>query len=538
MMLGPNVSALLENVLDQVRGAWRYRRIALLVAWGIAVVAWIGIFLMPDTYQASARVFVDTKTALSEVTRGISMDSDVDTQIQRVRQALLGNPQLQKVAADTDLSAGAVTPSALQAVINNLRGSIDISGGISRDSPTAGVFVISYKNRSRDKSLQVVERLLNTFVEGTLGGKREGSAQAQQFLVTQIADLEHRLSAAEERLADFKKENVGLMPGAQGDYFSRLQAEMEGLTRAQAGLAVAERRRDELERQLRGEQPFVGTGQGGGQVPTAPAGAGSDTATRIRETQARLDELLLRFTDKHPDVISLRSTLKELQERQQSEIDAARRGDAGAAARIGLNSNPVFQSIQLQHNQAQVDIASIQADITDRQKKIASLRSLMNTAPEVEANFAKLNRDYDVTRAQYHALLERLERARLGEEAEATGIVRFEVIDPPSAAFAPIAPNRRMLIAAAMVFALGAGAAVAYLLHLLKPIFTSARQLSAVTGLPVLGVVSMTWIEKYRAVERRGVALYAGAAVALIMVGAVVLLMQRQILQLVRGLIA
>ena len=536
MELGPNVSALVDNLLEQLRGAWRFRRVALLIAWGVAIATWTAIFFMADTYQATARVFVDTKTALSEVTRGLSVDSDVDTQIQRVRQALLGGPQLLKVAEETDLGIGAVTPSAQQVVIDKLRNAIDISGSIGRDGTASGVFNISYKNSNRAKSLEVVEKLLNTFVEGALGGKREGSAQAQKFLLEQIADLERRLTAAEERLADFKRRNVGLMPGAQGDYFSRLQTEMDGLSKAQTSLGVAMKRRDEVQRQLRGEQPFV-TGSGSVQVPSAPGGMGSDMGTRIRETQARLDELLLRFTDKHPDVISMRATLKELQDRQQKEIDAAPRGDSGAAARTGLASNPVFQNIQVQFNQAQVEIATIQADIADRGRKMASLRSLLNTAPEVEANFAKLNRDYDVTRGQYQALLERLERSRLGGEAEATGSVSFEVIDPPTAAFAPIAPNRPMLIAAALIAALGTGGALAYLLHLLKPVFMSARHLSEATGLPVLGVVSMTWLEKYRASERRGIAVYAGAALALVIVGATLLLTQQTILQLVRGLV-
>ena len=537
MLLGPNVNVLVETLLDQVRGAWRFRRLAIIVAWAVATAAWTIIFLMPDTYQASARVFVDTRTMLKEITSGIGVDADVDTQIQRVRQALLGNPQLQKVAADTDLSVGAVTASQKQAVIDKLRNAIDISGSIGRDGTASGVFSISYKNESREKSLQVVERLMNTFVEGSLGGKREGAAQAQEFLTQQIADYERRLAAAEERLADFKKRNVGLMPGAQGDYFSRLQLEMEGLAKAQASLTAATRRRDELQRQLRGEQPFV-PGAPNASGGTMAGGVASDTATRIRETQTRLDELLLRFTDKYPDVIAMRATIKELEDRQRAEIEAARRGDSGAAARSGLNANPVFQSIQLQYNQVQVEIASIQADIGDRERKMTSLRSLMNTAPEVEASFAKLNRDYDVTRAQYQALLERLERARLGEEASATGTVSFEVIEPPTAAFVPVAPNRPLLIAATLLLSLAAGGAAAYLMHLLRPVFTSTRQLSAVTGLPVLGSISMTWLEKYRAVEHRGVVLYAGAAVALVVLGGVVLAMQRYISQFIHGLVA
>ncbi|HVW69860.1 MAG TPA: XrtA system polysaccharide chain length determinant [Steroidobacteraceae bacterium] len=525
--------AVLENILDQLRGAWRFRWVALGIAWVICVLAWIGIFLIPDTYQASARVFVDTRTTLSEVTRGLSVESNVDTQIQRVREAVLGAPQLERVAQEVGLLNKARTAQERELTLQKFHDQLSLTGGMTNQ--TAGVFVISYKNTDRVAALEVVKRLLNSFVEGTLGGKREGSEQAQKFLVDQISDYEARLGASEERLAKFKKENVGLMPGAQGDYFARLQKETDALQQSQTNLNVAVQRRDELQRQLHGEQPLLPAPLDATKTAAAPAALGGDTATRIRETQERLDELLLRFTDKHPDVIALRATLVELKKRQQEEVDAARKGDAVAAASTGLSANPVYQSIQLQSNQTDVEIAALRADVADHQKRIADLKTLVNTAPEVEAELARLNRDYDVTRAQYHSLLERLQRARLSEDADSTGNVRFEVIDPPSTGAGPIGPKRGVLIVVALVLSMGAGMAVAFLLHLLRPVFISARQLHNVTGLPVLGVVSATWLESYRAATKRRTFGYAVCAAMLVATAGVVFAMNGRISQAIHG---
>lgn len=124
------MQAVIEELLDHVRGAWRFRWIALAVSWSLCLLAWLVILLIPDTYQASARVFVDTKTALSQVTRGISVETDFDTQIQRVRQALLGGPQLQRVAEETGLLADAHTPEEKQLALDALRKRIDIAGGL------------------------------------------------------------------------------------------------------------------------------------------------------------------------------------------------------------------------------------------------------------------------------------------------------------------------------------------------------------------------------------------------------------------------
>ena len=524
------MNPMLDNVMEQVRGVWRFRWIAILVAWIVCLVGWAGVLFMPDVYEASARVFVDTKTTLSEVTKGITVESNTDTQIQSVKQALLGGPQLEKVARDSDLDASAVTPEQRQRVLAGLRENVTITGTQSRESATAGLYIISYQNSNRQRALKVVDRLLNSFVESAIGGKREGSEQAQRFLVDQIKDYEQRLSQAEGRLADFKKKNVGLMPGAQGDYFTRLQGELDADAKAQAAYGVAARRRDELQRQIRGEQPFLaGTpGAGGGAYSAAVGGANNDTSARIRETQTRLDDMLLRFTDKHPDVLALRATLAELQARQQAEVEAVRRGDLGAASRIGLNANPIFQSIQLQLNQADVELATLRAQIADGQRRIANLRGLVDTAPGVEAEFARLNRDYDVTRSQYQALVERLDKARLQEQAESTGVVRFEVIDPPAAAFTPVAPNRPRLLLTMLAVGLAIGIGAGYLMHTIRPVFTSTRQLSEITGLPVLGVVSMTWLERYQAQTKRGALVYAGVAGALVVCCILVLLLQNR----------
>jgi uncharacterized protein involved in exopolysaccharide biosynthesis len=84
---------LLDQVLDQVRGAWRYRRYALITAWVVAVLGWLALFSMKDVYQASTRVFVDTKTALKPVLQGLTLDQDVSAQLNLVRQSLLSQPQ-------------------------------------------------------------------------------------------------------------------------------------------------------------------------------------------------------------------------------------------------------------------------------------------------------------------------------------------------------------------------------------------------------------------------------------------------------------
>jgi hypothetical protein len=54
-------------------------------------------------------------------------------------------------------------------------------------------------------------------MEDSLGIKRDDAGVAERFISQQLADYERKLLEAESRLAEFKKTNVGLMPGTQGD---------------------------------------------------------------------------------------------------------------------------------------------------------------------------------------------------------------------------------------------------------------------------------------------------------------------------------
>jgi polysaccharide chain length determinant protein (PEP-CTERM system associated) len=523
---------IIEQVFGILRGIWQFRWMAMIVAWAICLVAWPVILALPNKYEAGARVFVDPSTALKPVIQGLAIEQDVNAELNLVRQSVLSGPQLQKIVEQTGLDAQATTPAQHSRVVDELGSRLEITAQVNQGPGEGGpivpsrVYKISYQDVDQARALKVVQILLDNFMEGTLSGKRRGSMAAQRFVENQIHDYETRLNEAEQRLADFKKKNVGMVPGDNtNDYFTRLQIEMDAVKKAETSLGIATTRRNALTQQLRGETSiaaasgFAGAG-GGGIAPQS----GGDTLSRIKETQAKLDDLLLRFTDKHPDVIALRETLEQLKQRRASEMQALRLGDANAAAATGASSNPVYQSIQLALNQADVEIAGLRGELGDHQAKVAELRRMVDTMPQVEAEFARLNRDYTVTKTQYTALVDRLEKARLGEEAEAVGSVRFEVIDPPAVGFKPASPRRALLLAATLLAAVAVGIGLAYLLSMLKPVFHGAKQISELTGVMVLGVVSAFQSPAEVAARRRDLIGYSAACVLLVSAtGAVVL---------------
>jgi polysaccharide chain length determinant protein (PEP-CTERM system associated) len=519
----------LDRVLDQVRSSWRFRWWALATAAIVALIGWTVVFALHDMYAADARVFVDTRTALKPALQGLTTEQNVDAQINYVRQSLLEGPQLTRIAKETGVLPAALVDERAQGRIlfgltSRILLTVSSAGSQGDERSTAGtIYSLHYVDGDRDRSLRVVKALLDTFVEETLGAKREGSEQAQQFLATQIKDYEQRLSAAEDRLATFKKHNVGLMPSEQGGYFTQLQNETDAAKKAETDLAIAVSRRDELSRQLHGDAAVSAAGASASAVNGRGGVGGSDTLSRIQEAQANLDELLLKFTDKHPDVIAARATLDELKKRRATELESLRRGDASAVASSGAGNNPVYQNIQLELNKEDVEIAALRREAAQHQATVAELRQRLNSAPQVEAEFQQLNRDYDVNKAQYTALLESYQKARLGERADNAGSVRFEVVLPPTASPTPVSPRRNALLAGILLGALAVGAAVAYSLHLVKPVVSSVVALNELTPLPVLGVVGMAFPSQHRRDFRWGLIRFSAAAACLIVAFAVAL---------------
>ena len=122
---------------------------------------------------------------------------------------------------------------------------------------------------------------------------------AQKFLVAQLAEYEKRLSESERKLAEFKRKNVGFMPDDRGGYFERLQREMQEVDRLEAERTVAINKRHELRSKLLG-------GEGSSSTPGSVE---TSVDARIVEIRTRLEELLLQYTDEHPDVVAMKETI-------------------------------------------------------------------------------------------------------------------------------------------------------------------------------------------------------------------------------------
>lgn len=511
---------ILQELRLLIRGMLRYRWVAMAVVWICCLLGWVGVYTMPNIYEARAKVYVDAESRLAKVMGQVGASPGVGTQVFVVQQAMLARPQLEKVAKETGIITRAHNKEEREKLLVDLQNNIVVSTGYRNE--TRNLYTITFQDQDREMSVAVVQKLLDTFVNDVLHLKEQGSEQVDSYLDEQLKHYSDQLSDAESKLADFKKEYVGLLPGETGGVFDRLQDEMNGLKKLQQELQTELDRREELRRQLATVNPYLpdnATGSAGAGVP------GSSTEATIKDLEKRRADLLLTYTDRHPDVVAIDEQLKLLYDKRTQERQALQKSGTGVEG-IANATNPVYQNAQIALNQSSVLIAGLRSQLEQRQATVRKLNEQVNSIPEIEAKYAKLTRDYGKFESLYDEIMIRKERERMGKAGEERDVVSFNIIEPPEAPLDPVAPRRALYLIGVFILSLGAGATTAFVLHQVHPVFHDVQTLRQVSRQPVLGAISLTWLEKYRHTRRAGMTSFLLVGCSLLALFAVTLVFQ------------
>ena len=496
-----------EQVFSYTRSIWRRRWLVLAIAWSIAVVGWVWVYLLENRYQAQARVYVDTQSLLRPLLAGLAVQPNLDQQVSMMTRTLTSRPNLEKVARMTDLDLRAKTPKQQEDLYSSLAKTIKLEG-TNREN----LYTISYQHSNPDLAKRVVQALLTIFTESSLGGTRKDISNTQKFIEDQLKTYEAKLLEKEKQLEEFKRRNVGTMPGQGGDYYAKLNEMNVALEQAKLELEESANRMKQLQQQLEDQEEVIVSPAPGMVTPTSSALDG-----RISALQSQLDNLRLRYTDVHPEITRTKQLIARLQDQKKQEEDALKSQSQSQSAGIKAQ-NPIYQQLSVAIAEADANQASLKARVMQIQKKRGELLGSVNRIPQIEAEYTQLTRDYGVYQKNYADLLTRRETATLSGEVESkTDVVDFRVIDPPRAPNEPAWPNRPLLVTAVPFGGIGVGLGVALLFGLLRPTVEGRRQLRELTSFPVLGMVTMIETDQRRRGARRGNLLFIAGTVAMLL---------------------
>jgi len=164
-------------------------------------------------------------------------------------------------------------------------------------------------------------------------------------------------------------------------------------------------------------------------------------------------------------------------------------------------------------------VAGLQTRVAEYERRVQELETKVDIVPEVEAELVRLNRDYEVNRDQYNELLKRRELAYMSQEADQSeDDVKVKIIEPPRVPLLPTGPNRLLFASIVLLLGLGLGGALSAVLSQMNPRIIDVPDLKDITGLPVLGVVSMSSSPLHRQQRRYELMAFSAALAGLVTV--------------------
>jgi polysaccharide chain length determinant protein (PEP-CTERM system associated) len=495
-------------LFQYMRAAWRRRWLGVVVAWLVCGMGWAGTYTIPNQFESNARMFVDADAILTPLLRGIAADSAPTTQLEILQRTLLSKPNLEKLISKTDLDLTLNGPSDRERMIGRLANEIKVI------PQTKNLFTISYRDKSPKVAHDVVQTLLTIFIESATGSNRNDMENARRFLERQIQSFEQQLRGAEKRRADFRVRYMEILPNDMNPNMSALENARSQVNALSGRLQDAVIQRDSLRQEVENTPPML-VAEGGVYTPGGPA-----AESKVQQAEESLRQMMLRYTDQHPEVIAQKKLIESLKGRG-AEMASPKGGAAAGGGDTSASTtpkrsvpNPVYDQLKIKLIESDTQVASLTRQRDDMVKSQDRLDKISKEQPGLFAEYQNMDRDYNVLRKNYEELLGRLQSANIAQAADTQADkVKLQIIDPPEVPRIPVAPNRPLLVTGVLLGGLAVGLGITVLFGQFDRSFSSVDELRSL-GLPVLGGISVLGMAPFR--QRLMTVMRFGAAVAVL----------------------
>lgn len=506
------MNGLYDEALVALHSVWKRRWLALGIGWAVALLGWLVISLIPNKYESTAKLLVQSSSLLPEKV-GITA-ADRQRTVDTMRQTLTSAANLEKVVRGTDLAQQVNSERDVNERAVALSKSVKVvaeQDNLFKISAESGDSSLSDAQNAK-LSRQIVQKIIDLFVDGSLSGSRVETGQTIKFLDAQLEQRAKQLAAAEAKRSAFEQKYMALLPGTGSiaDRVSAARSEMariDGeLSAAQASLAAVRGQMASTPASTRTPGAMIG-GTAGGPDPSAGIRA------QIAQGRSR------GWTDAHPDMVALRE-----------ELARTPSGGGGSAPRQGpaiVTANPMYVSLRSMLAEKQAVAGALASRKAQIQGQINAVLAQQASNPDVTAEQTRLERDYQVLKVAYDKLLADRDDVRLrGDVQSQTAAAKFSLIEPPSAPKAPATPNRPLLLTIVLLAAVGAGMGAAFALGQLQGSYATPGRLAKASGLPVLGSIHEVLTHDQRVERKKKMKLFAGGTAALVGVYALLMVVE------------
>jgi succinoglycan biosynthesis transport protein ExoP len=523
------------SIADLMAGFKRRRKPIMYTGVAVFMLALLTALFWPPTYRASATILIEEQEVPEDLVRS-TVTSYADQQIEVIRQRVLTLQNIMDMVEKFELyDAGElakmprtlVTSEFIEALNLEVIQAAVIDPRSGRPTEATIAFTLGFEGSSPKKTQQVVNELVNLFLNENLRSRSEQTGSTSDFLREQANQLAVEMRNYETALVEFKAQYQAALPES-------FQLNMQNLTRYQSQLISSEARLIELNRRQLEVQ-----GQLASMSPYAPQILPSGEAVmadvdRLKSLESQYREQSARYSENHPNVAKLRrevaalkkhvggsvddsNELRRILETQRDEltrleatyslthpevvtqkqrVEKLREQLASAVdSQAEINAdNPAYVVMDNQLQMLMMEKNALRNNVSSTSEQIETLNQAATQAPAVEREYSNLLRNLDVATNNYLALQAKLQQAELASDLESNRKgQRFTLIEPPVLPEQPVSPNRPAILFLGIILAAGAGLGVGVLLEATDQSIRSAGSLQSVIGyMPLVTIPYIT----------------------------------------------
>jgi polysaccharide chain length determinant protein (PEP-CTERM system associated) len=430
-------------------------------------------------YQASTMILIQPQEVPEDYVRSV-VSTGIEERISSISQQIMSRTNLEKIINQFDLYKNN-EGMYLEDKIENLRKRIDVTITRSSRRASSETFAIQFRGNQPDRVMQITNTLASYFMDVNLRIREAQVVGTSNFLSEELEKIKKTLELKERDLAKYRSDHIGGLPSELESNLRTLDRLQTQLTDSQAALRDARNTEISLQQQIIRQKELAAqtTGQemDGSESGNRRLLGRTTDRNELNRLREELNNLLLKYTDKHPDVVKLQTTIKKIEEKianSDSEEEL-------------LNTDPEVIELESQHKQAINTIVGLNADIQRIKERMISHEKLVEQTPKREQELQKLLRDYSSIQNVYTSVLDRRLEAELSVNMEKKQKgEQFRVLDYAIRPEKPISPNVRN----AFFIYLGAGCAIAggviYLFFMLDNAVRRKEDIEDLFDLPVL----------------------------------------------------
>jgi uncharacterized protein involved in exopolysaccharide biosynthesis len=481
----------MDDYLSMLR---RRAKIILIPALLAPLAGFLISYIFAAKYTSQSLVLIEAPKIPDVVVQQV-FTQDLTQHITTIEQRVLSPARLRPMVERLGLAKGGQN---LEDVVDNIRLSMTIEpvvtdlamigpGGKKKpgqNSPVPG-FYVNYTASTAREAQQICTDLTSMLLEEDLKSRQDASQGTTLFLTKQVEDAKQNLDDLDKKLAAFKNQHMGQLPGDEDNNIkilmglnSQLDANTQNLNRATQDKAYTE---SMLAQQLSAWKAAQSTSNP------------QTLQQQLSQLQGQLVDQEARYTEDHPDVIKTKADIAQVK-RKLAEINStsAKGGDDPNEKSSG-SEPPEIRQLRLQIHQYQDMMGQATKDQKRLQQEISVYQGRVASSPAVEGEYKELARDYDNAQKVYQDDLAKQSTSKMASQAEQQQQgEQMALLNPANLPDSPSFPNRPLFAGGGLGAGLILGIGLALWLESRDKCIRTEADAEAAVGLPLL--VAVPWV--------------------------------------------